>query len=47
MQGTGLGLASVRQIVEQHGGSVAAASDPDGGTTITVRLPLAGPDPDA
>ena len=44
-QGTGLGLASVRQIVEQHGGTVAAIRNPDAGTTVTVRLPVAGPYP--
>src|SRR5919199_4470816 len=43
--GTGLGLASVRQIVEQHGGTVAAIRNPDAGTTVTVRLPVAGPYP--
>ncbi len=40
LRGTGLGLAAVQQIVEQHGGSIAAASEPDVGTTFTVRLPL-------
>ena len=39
-QGTGLGLFIVKQIVEAHGGVVAAASTPGEGTTITVRLPL-------
>jgi signal transduction histidine kinase len=40
--GLGLGLSIVRQIVEAHGGSVAAASDGNGrGTTFRVRLPLA------
>jgi signal transduction histidine kinase len=38
--GDGLGLAGVRWIVEQHGGTVGAASVEGGGTTITVRLPL-------
>jgi signal transduction histidine kinase len=38
--GTGIGLASVRQIVEQHGGEVAVASREGHGTTVTVRLPL-------
>jgi len=36
MQGTGLGLASCRNVVEQHGGSIAARGDP---ATFTVRLP--------
>lgn len=38
--GTGIGLASVRQIVEQHGGTVAAESQEGAGTRFTVRLPL-------
>jgi PAS domain S-box-containing protein len=38
--GTGIGLASVRQIVENHGGSVAAHSHEGAGSTFVVRLPL-------
>lgn len=41
IQGTGIGLAGVRQIVEQHRGRVSIASTQDEGTTITVRIPLA------
>jgi signal transduction histidine kinase len=39
--GSGVGLASVRQIVEQHGGTVSVQSEEAKGTTVTVRLPLA------
>lgn len=37
--GTGLGLATVKKIVEEHGGSIAIASAPGEGTTVTIRLP--------
>ena len=36
----GLGLAIAREIAEEHGGSIAAASDETNGTTFTVTLPL-------
>jgi signal transduction histidine kinase len=39
--GTGLGLAIARWIAEKHGGTIAAASRPGRGTTMTVRLPVA------
>lgn len=41
--GTGLGLAGVKQLVEQHGGAISIQSTVDGGTTVTVSLPCAGP----
>lgn len=37
--GTGLGLSIVQRIVEEHGGTVAAANRPGGGAELTVRLP--------
>jgi signal transduction histidine kinase len=40
--GSGLGLASVRGIIEQCGGSVELVSIPGLGTTVTLRLPSAG-----
>lgn len=37
--GTGLGLAVVREIVENHGGSVSMDSELGRGSTVTVRIP--------
>jgi signal transduction histidine kinase len=37
--GLGLGLMLVKQIVEAHGGSIAAANRADGGLRITIDLP--------
>jgi len=36
--GTGIGLASVKRIVEKHGGSIAVQSHPGDGTSFIVRL---------
>jgi two-component system sensor histidine kinase MprB len=41
--GSGLGLAIVRQVAEQHGGSVSAEVANGGGTLMRLRLPGTGP----
>jgi nitrogen-specific signal transduction histidine kinase len=40
-EGTGLGLAMVKQIVEAHDGQVELESEPDVGTDVRVYLPVA------
>jgi PAS domain S-box-containing protein len=38
--GSGLGLPTAKRIVEAHNGEIAIESPPDGGTKVTIRLPL-------
>jgi signal transduction histidine kinase len=46
-RGTGLGLATVKKLIEAHGGSISVASEQGKGTSFTIRLPLlAGEDED-
>jgi signal transduction histidine kinase len=40
VEGHGLGLAIAQQVVQQHGGSIAAANRTDGGLCVEIALPL-------
>jgi len=39
--GTGLGLAMVRQIIENHKGEIDFDTTPGEGTTFIIQIPIA------
>jgi PAS domain S-box-containing protein len=43
IEGTGVGLASTKQIIDQHGGVISISSTEGDGTTVFVRLPVGEP----
>jgi two-component system sensor kinase FixL len=42
-RGSGLGLPTVKRLVEAHDGEIAVDCPAEGGTTVTIQLPMGGP----
>ena len=39
-RGTGLGLPTAKRLIEAHHGQIGIACPPEGGTTVTIELPM-------
>ena len=39
-EGSGIGLATCKRIVEAHGGTIGVHDAPDGGASVRVALPV-------
>ncbi len=46
-EGTGLGLSIAQRVINRHGGRMMFESTPEVGTTVTVSLPVGGPESQA
>jgi len=42
-RGTGLGLATAKRLIEAHRGTIRVECPPQGGTRVTIELPVAAP----
>jgi signal transduction histidine kinase len=42
-EGTGLGMAIARSVIDRHGGEMTLQSAPGSGTRVRIRLPLGPP----
>lgn len=38
-EGMGMGLTVARSLIDNHGGSISAANQPDGGAVVTISIP--------
>ncbi|HVU71679.1 MAG TPA: ATP-binding protein [Mycobacteriales bacterium] len=45
IEGTGIGLALCRKVIERHGGTIALATNEPSGTTVVIDLPTLTPTP--